>query len=296
MDPKQRYEIYCDFVKYCHDHLQFQNLPTIKITKDQNFAKTKHSFGLYNHKAKEVVVYDNNRNLADCLRTLAHELVHHKQNEMNMIGPHAGDTGSPIENQANSYAGIILRNYGKSNPLIYESRHLTNLLENPTNYRIYCDMDGVLCDFEKQFDHYFGLSLNDYAMQNGKDSVIRAVDKVGEKFWSNMPWTSGGKQLWDIIADTGVTILTSPDAFAFAKIGKYKWIQKNLNPAPKNVIFKQTGKKHTILNDMYPEEIGISVLIDDYSKNIIPWKESGGIGIKYEDLQSVIPQLTKIIK
>ena len=111
-----------------------------------------------------------------------------------------------------------------------------------------------------------------------------------------MPWTVGGKQLWNIIANTGVTILTSPDAFAYAKIGKYKWIEKNLNPAPKKVIFKQTGKKHTVLQDMYPRDVNISVLIDDYSKNIIPWKEEGGIGIKYEDLQSAIPQLSKIIK
>ena len=70
-----------------------------------------------------LAVYCKNRNMADILRTIAHELVHHKQNELGMIKPGSGDTGSDIENQANSLAGIILREYGKMNRLIYESKN-----------------------------------------------------------------------------------------------------------------------------------------------------------------------------
>jgi Zn-dependent peptidase ImmA (M78 family) len=56
--------------------------------------------------------------MADILRTLAHELVHHMQNlkgdELN------GDDGSEIENEANAQAGVIMRKFGRENPEIFE--------------------------------------------------------------------------------------------------------------------------------------------------------------------------------
>jgi hypothetical protein len=34
----------------------------------------------------------------------------------------SGETGSNIENEANAKAGVLLRNYGKSNEQIYENK------------------------------------------------------------------------------------------------------------------------------------------------------------------------------
>jgi hypothetical protein len=55
------------------------------------------------------------------MRTLAHELVHHWQNEEGRIKPDSGGTGSDIENEANALAAVLMRNYGKQNPKIYEA-------------------------------------------------------------------------------------------------------------------------------------------------------------------------------
>jgi Zn-dependent peptidase ImmA (M78 family) len=66
----------------------------------------------------EVVVH--NRNLADILRTVAHELVHHKQNLAGMLNASSGQDGSKHENQANAIAGVLMRIYSKNNPHIYE--------------------------------------------------------------------------------------------------------------------------------------------------------------------------------
>ena len=85
----------------------------------QNFK----SFGGTNIHNGEIWVYIQNRNLADLLRTLCHELVHYKQFKDGRIkGPEDGKTGSELENEANSQAGIILRHYGKMNPAIFESK------------------------------------------------------------------------------------------------------------------------------------------------------------------------------
>ena len=78
----------------------------------------RHSFLLYQPADLNV----GGRHLADCLRTLAHELVHHKQDVDGRFDgvEMAGETGSTFENEANSEAGIMLRNYGRANPCIYE--------------------------------------------------------------------------------------------------------------------------------------------------------------------------------
>jgi Zn-dependent peptidase ImmA (M78 family) len=58
--------------------------------------------------------------MADLLRTLAHELVHRKQDEDGRIDHNSGETGSEIENEANAQAGVLLRKFGKQNEEIYQ--------------------------------------------------------------------------------------------------------------------------------------------------------------------------------
>jgi hypothetical protein len=69
--------------------------------------------------------------MADILRTLAHELVHRRQDEQGRIDYNSGDTGSEIENEANSTAGVLLRNFGKVHENIYEGlkKNLINELD-----------------------------------------------------------------------------------------------------------------------------------------------------------------------
>jgi hypothetical protein len=41
---------------------------------------------------------------------------------MGVLKPNSGETGSPEEDQANSIAGVLLREFGKVNSMIYESK------------------------------------------------------------------------------------------------------------------------------------------------------------------------------
>jgi hypothetical protein len=70
----------------------------------------------------DLVVYVKDRAIVDIMRSIAHELVHHKQNlEGRLVNAvKDGEDGSPIENEANSVAGIIIRKYGKIYPEIYQ--------------------------------------------------------------------------------------------------------------------------------------------------------------------------------
>ena len=292
MENAQKIQLALDFIKFASGRMNLQSLPKIIFTTDNNWAKQMRSFGQYDPSKKSIVTYVENRNMADVLRTLCHELVHHKQNEEGRIEVNSGETGSDIENEANATAGILLRDYGKLNSMIYESR----LTEDIKEYEIYCDMDGVLCDFDAQFDHYFGESVKEYIDNKGIKSFENAVNEAGEEFWTTMPMLAGAKELWQRIGKYGVTILSSPGEFKGAKEGKIKWIKENLRPAPKKVIFKQTGQKHTEIQGKGEEVIKKSVLIDDYGKNLKPWESIGATGIKHSasTLQNTLDSLDNL--
>jgi hypothetical protein len=102
------------FVLHAVDKLNLQQIPNITIiqpTKDMT------SLGYFDPMTQKIHVVIKNRLLADVLRTIAHELVHLKQKEMNL--PMDGSTGSDTENQANAVAGVLLRMYGKENNHIF---------------------------------------------------------------------------------------------------------------------------------------------------------------------------------
>lgn len=104
-----------DFVQFACDHLKLQEKPQISLVqvRDDNMTTAN-----YCPNSQKIKVYAKNRALFDVARSVAHELVHHKQNvngeELN------GDTGSACENEANSIAGQIIRLYGEKNPDFYE--------------------------------------------------------------------------------------------------------------------------------------------------------------------------------
>ena len=294
MEQQNKIEIVKDFIDYCKQNLEIENLPTIEFTEDNKWVLDNHSFGQYKNNENSLKVYIGNRNLADILRTLSHELVHHKQNEMNMMHSKAGDAGSDIENEANSVSAIIMRNYGKKNELIYESS-LLEILDDvrSTSMKIFVDMDGVLTDFEAQFDHYYGITTKEYYRDHGTIMLRKAVDEIGMKYWSQMPYYPGAKELWSFVSKYKPTILSSPSTFKYAEQGKLIWIKNHLSPAPGNIIFKQTGHKEEVIKDLPQDQIKKSILIDDFYKNIAPWKEVGGIGITHKNVEQTISILKK---
>lgn len=123
---KSKAQIIGEFIMFAYERLRLENVPTnIKLVKDNEFATTFKSFGGYDPHSNDIYVYVSNRSTPDILRTLAHELVHLKQRQTGYIGgPEDGATGSDVENEANAAAGILLRDFGKRNQHIYESKEM----------------------------------------------------------------------------------------------------------------------------------------------------------------------------
>ncbi len=120
--PKERKnEIIKDFIAFMKEKLQFSDdMPEIVISYDPKEAAGMHSFGKYTPETNELRVVATNRNLADVLRTLAHELIHHMQRQKGVLDSNSSETGSDMENEANALAGVYMREFGAKNPIIFE--------------------------------------------------------------------------------------------------------------------------------------------------------------------------------
>lgn len=70
-----------DFYPYAQDTLQFDQTPTIKFVSDpENSANVLGKTAYYDPNSQEVAVFVDNRHPKDILRSISHELVHHRQN------------------------------------------------------------------------------------------------------------------------------------------------------------------------------------------------------------------------
>ena len=74
------------------------------------------SFGTYSPEDKCIYLVVGSRHVVDVMRTLAHELTHYRQDINGELEPGAGETGTPQENEANSEAGVVMRNFNQKNP------------------------------------------------------------------------------------------------------------------------------------------------------------------------------------
>ena len=105
-----------EFISHVIDSLGIDPAPEIILHSDPDWSKQNHSFGRYDADAHALEVNLADRHVMDILRTVAHELVHCRQNQQQPLPDHAGETGSAWENDANARAGVIMRDYAESNP------------------------------------------------------------------------------------------------------------------------------------------------------------------------------------
>jgi len=162
--------------------------------------------------------------------------------------------------------------------------------EQAVRYHIYCDMDGVLTDFDKLFQDISGGEFEtgfEHEKKYGKGSHWKIIDAYGIKFWSHMPWMPEGKKLWKYIIsiDPHAEILSAPSRSptSFSRQGKPIWITRELGPNVKmNLV---------LAHDKYKFASPNHILIDDMEENIEKWNTAGGIGIVFKSTGQVIAEL-----
>ncbi len=181
------------------------------------------------------------------------------------------------------------------NENIFDKAKYKKIPEKQTDWKIYCDLDGVLCDFKKQLDDTW---LDKFNKENGtkiktgwefeeiygSKEFWENIGKVGLKFWSEMPWTKDGKKLWNFIKDKNTEILSTPSKDKISRDGKKIWCKRELGDT--NLILS-----YNKASNANPK----SILIDDLKKNIEKWNKAGGIGILHKNTEDTLKKLKDIL-
>ena len=154
--------------------------------------------------------------------------------------------------------------------------------------KIYCDMDGVLVDFEKNIVKYNKMSIDQWA----KIPIATRWEKViaNKRFWHDAPWHSEGIKLWNFIKKYDVHILSAyvehgndPNCIP----GKTHWVKSKLGLQQNKINLVRRKDKQNYAN-------ATSILIDDYKKNTDDFTRKGGIGIQFTNASVVISKLKKL--
>jgi len=106
------------FIDFVVEELGIKKVPRIVLTTNKKGIKTTAVY----RKRIEIKIYVKDRHLADVLRSIAHELVHHWQLEQGKFGDEQiQDVGGEIEDEANAVAGQLIKKFAYSgNMKIYE--------------------------------------------------------------------------------------------------------------------------------------------------------------------------------
>ena len=78
------------------------------------------------------------------------------------------------------------------------TRQLVVKNNKPKIKRIYLDMDGVLCDFEKKYTEFFGVSSKDDTGHT-KDFYKRWGIFINNNLFETLDWYPGAKTMIDFI-------------------------------------------------------------------------------------------------
>lgn len=140
-----------------------------------------------------------------------------------------------------------------------------------TKHIIFCDLDGVLADFEQGVRNKFNKNIDEL-----KPSLMWGVINKSKTFFETLLWMPKGRELWSQIEKYNPVILTSvPNGSKTAAEQKIRWCQRELGPNIKVITCAKKDKpKYSTFN---------SILIDDRTDNLNAWNNKGGEFILYDE-------------
>jgi hypothetical protein len=292
--------------------MEIQPLPKVQFIDDDtdNAQDILGTTAYYDPQSKTIVLYTLDRHPKDILRSFCHEMVHHEQNMKGTLGDIKTQNTTEdshldeIEREAYEKGNIMFRNWTDSlskktwqpdsQPLYSgygvkendEKMREEKEDKGTGGYEIYCDMDGVLCDFDKRFMEFSnGMPPGKYESKFGKKAFWKLISEKGVGYWVGIPWMSDGKQLWSYIKPHNPSLLSAPSMEESSRLGKRLWVRNNI-PGTK-LILRSAEQKQEFANPN-------AILIDDRPSNIEQWRAKGGIGILHTSADETIKQLKEL--
>lgn len=158
-----------------------------------------------------------------------------------------------------------------------------------THYKLFVDLDGVMCDLDSFVYELTGSHLAD---DNKKDKdiwkIMNAYQEAGNPTFSILNKMPDADVLWGYVKTYNPDILTATGKhYEYGRKEKVHWVENNLDGYNEILTVRTSREKAQYAKENH-------ILIDDRRKSIDPWREAGGIGILHTDAQSTIQQLKKL--
>ena len=156
-------------------------------------------------------------------------------------------------------------------------------MENSKKLVVFCDLDGVLADFEQGVKNRFKKPIDEI-----KPPLMWGVINKSSTFFETLPWMPKGKELWEQIKQYQPIILTGvPRGSATSAEQKIRWCQRELGPDIQVITCTTKDKPKYCLP--------YSILIDDRSDNLQAWNDKGGKFILYDEehLDAIVERITQ---
>jgi hypothetical protein len=191
-----------EFIQKCKEALDLPKLPKITLSNDSKEAIDMRSWGGYQPADKSIHIVIAKRHPMDIFRTLAHELVHYKQDLDGRLKMGSGNTGSEEENEANSKAAVIMRNFAQEKPNLFE--HLIKEIgENLSSAYPFQYVGGENSKYTFKTDSFdydvlFTPQSGDYDTSyepESDDGNYELIYKIKGKNISELPLTGEGKAI-----------------------------------------------------------------------------------------------------
>ncbi len=131
--------------------------------------------------------------------------------------------------------------------------------------RIFLDMDGVLCDFEKKVKSIMALdeqvSLSDITPKRMWGSISQYRRQNGG-FYSSLDWIDGGHELWGAVSSSSssVSVLTGCPMGGWGGAEKASWVRRNLLPNTRyaNLVWSDSCGSHASYGEV-PHEYSMTM-------------------------------------
>jgi hypothetical protein len=148
--------------------------------------------------------------------------------------------------------------------------------------QIFVDMDGVLADFDTQYEKVFGIKNN-----IEKDDVDWKKVRSIPNFYADIPPMPDMRILWNYVSSYNPIILTGiPSSVAEAAGNKVMWAVKNIGPEVR--VWPVRSKEKYLYGK--PGDI----LIDDWEKHRHRWENMGGVWITHINAETTIEELAEL--
>jgi hypothetical protein len=177
-----------------------------------------------------------------------------------------------------------------------------------SKYKIFCDLDGVLVDFNAGVKKICNGRTPD---ELPNQSIMWSAISKADQFYTKLPWTDDGERLWEELKNHSTTpdILTGVPMTIRSRAEKFAWCKRELGISVNHVDMAGKKSTHELVSGRRQTKMGVvnvitcwsknkhyeskanHVLIDDRLSLQQAWEERGGIFIHHTSTERTLAML-----